>query len=592
MAAGGTVLLGGRYRVLDTLGDGGMARVFRARDERLGRVVAVKILHQHYLAQPEFVRRFEQEARLAASLAHPNIVAIYDVDRQGDTYYIVMEYVEGGSLKGLIARDAPLPLSLAAAITRQLGQALDAAHANGVIHRDIKPENILLTPSYDVKVGDFGIARALTSVGQTATGMVMGSVSYFSPEQAQGKTATAESDLYSSGVVLYEMLTGRLPFAAGNPLATAMQHITQEPAPPRAIVPALPPAVDTVTLTALAKDPARRYHAGAALADALDAAVSTVTTRAGRAAAATGYTTASRAPSRGTKVQPAQPAPTIRTARASSTPRRRAVALPLALLLLFGGGAAYAVMHPSALRALFAGGAAGSGDGVATQPAGVGAATPGVAAPAANGGTASTAATESGAARGTAPPRDPSATVAPATGGKGRSLSPTGVAGGSSQGGVTADIITAMGYTRGVGGVLLPADARDTFAPGSTAYAVFHFHHFPPGAVVRALWTFPSGAHSSYILDRPAAYSWGLQNLGGAGRYTVAAIVNGAPAGSHTFSVTAGASPSTRAQPAAPAQSQGSQLASVGDSVKQDGYGKGHGAKAHDHGGNGPKSGD
>jgi len=241
MVMQGTVL-GGRYHLLDVIGDGGMARVFRAEDARLGRVVAVKILHRHYLAQPEFVRRFEQEARLAAGLSHPNIVAIYDVDRQGDTYYIVMECVEGGSLKGLIARDAPLPLSLAAAIMRQLGQALDAAHARGVVHRDIKPENILLTPSHDVKVGDFGIARALTSPAQTATGMVMGSVSYFSPEQAQGKPATAESDLYSSGIVLYEMLTGRLPFAAGNPVATAMQHITQEPAPPRAIVPALPPA--------------------------------------------------------------------------------------------------------------------------------------------------------------------------------------------------------------------------------------------------------------------------------------------------------------------------------------------------------------
>src|SRR5919204_536925 len=211
-------ILGGRYRLLDVLGDGGMARVFRAQDERLQRIVAVKILHQQYRGQPAFVRRFEQEAQLAASLAHPTIVAIYDLSRDDDTYYIVMEYVAGSSLKEVIAHEGRLPLDRAIVITRQLGQALDFAHSHGVIHRDIKPENILLTPADQVKVSDFGIARALTSAGQTATGIVLGSVSYFSPEQAQGKPATAESDIYSSGIVLYEMLTGRVPFAADPPL--------------------------------------------------------------------------------------------------------------------------------------------------------------------------------------------------------------------------------------------------------------------------------------------------------------------------------------------------------------------------------------
>src|SRR5918912_381704 len=226
-------LLGGRYRLLDVLGDGGMARVFRAQDERLQRIVAVKILHQQYLGQPEFVRRFEQEAQLAAGLAHPAIVAIYDLGHEDDTYYIVMEYVEGSSLKEVIAREGRLPLDRAVPLIRQLGHALDFAHGHGVVHRDIKPENILLTPADQVKVSDFGIARAMTSPGQTATGIVLGSVSYFSPEQAQGQPATAESDIYSSGIVLYEMLTAPVPFAADNPLATAMQHITRQPPPLR-----------------------------------------------------------------------------------------------------------------------------------------------------------------------------------------------------------------------------------------------------------------------------------------------------------------------------------------------------------------------
>src|ERR671934_62313 len=186
-------ILGGRYRLLDVLGDGGMARVFRAQDERLHRSVAVKILHQQYLGQPEFVRRFEQEAQLAASLAHPTIVAIYDLGRDDETHYIVMEYVEGSSLKEVIAREGRLPLDRAIIITRQLGQALDFAHGHGVIHRDIKPENILLTPADQVKVSDFGIARALTSSGQTATGIVLGSVSYFSPARGAHRTRVPSS---------------------------------------------------------------------------------------------------------------------------------------------------------------------------------------------------------------------------------------------------------------------------------------------------------------------------------------------------------------------------------------------------------------
>jgi len=325
MAAGG-MILGGRYRLLEILGDGGTARVFRAQDERLGRVVAVKVLHQQYLGQPDFVRRFQQEAQLAAGLTHPNIVSIYDVDRDDDTYYIVMEYVEGGSLKRLIVREAPLPLSTVIPLMRELGQALDVAHGRGIIHRDIKPENILLTPDHAVKVSDFGIARALTTAGQTATGMVLGSVSYFSPEQAQGQPATAESDLYSSGIVLYEMLTGRLPFTAGNPLATAMQHITQEPAPPRAVVPSLPPAVDTVVLKAIDKNPVRRYHSGVALAAALAALAAAPPARDNTTSAASRAATAvypAHGPARGRRRRAPAPPRARAPAAALGTPGRR-----------------------------------------------------------------------------------------------------------------------------------------------------------------------------------------------------------------------------------------------------------------------------
>ncbi len=259
----------GRYRVVGILGDGGMARVYKAVDERLGRAVAVKALHDYYNSQSAFVARFEQEARLAAGLNHPNIVGVYDIERDDDGHYIVMEYVEGETLKRLVEREAPLALPAATAILRQICLALDYAHARGVVHRDVKPENIFLTPERVVKVGDFGIARALDASTLTPAGMVLGSVSYLAPEQALGQKTTAQSDLYATGVVLYELLTGRLPFVAENALGVAMMHLNEDPAPPSRHNPALPPAVDTVVLTALAKDPARRYRTGADLVDAL-----------------------------------------------------------------------------------------------------------------------------------------------------------------------------------------------------------------------------------------------------------------------------------------------------------------------------------
>ena len=269
------IILDQRYRLLEMIGDGGMARVYRAHDAQLDRIVAVKLLHPTLEDQADVMRRFEREARLVARLSHPHIVAIHDVGRDGETRYLVMEYVASGSLRRLL-RAGPLPLAQVVTIMEQLGQALDVAHAQGVVHRDIKPENVLLTAAGEVKVSDFGIAHALSQEDHATTGttgLMFGSVAYVSPEQALGEPVTARSDVYSSGVMLYEMLTGQPPFAGTSALATAMAHLTQDAAPPRALTPGLPAGVDAVTLRALDKASERRYPSGAALSAALAEAV-------------------------------------------------------------------------------------------------------------------------------------------------------------------------------------------------------------------------------------------------------------------------------------------------------------------------------
>jgi len=268
-------VLNNRYTLLDVIGDGGMARVYRAHDGCLDRVVAVKLPHPALEDQADVMRRFEREARLVARLSHPHIVATYDVGRDGETRYLVMEYVDGGSLGGLL-QAGPLPPARAVAIMEQIGRALDAAHAQGVVHRDIKPENVLLTAAGQVKVSDFGIAHALSQGDQATTGttgLMFGSVAYVAPEQALGEPVTAAADIYSSGALLYAMLTGQPPFTGASPLATAMAHLTQEVRPPRELAPELPVGVDAVTLRALDKEPAQRYPSGAALAEALAAAI-------------------------------------------------------------------------------------------------------------------------------------------------------------------------------------------------------------------------------------------------------------------------------------------------------------------------------
>ena len=262
-------LFDGRYRILRRLGSGGMANVYLAEDEALGRRVAIKILNERYANDDNFIERFNREARSAASLSHPNIVSIYDRGNAEGTYYIAMEVVEGRSLKELILTRGPLPVSQALAYTKQILAALRFAHRHGIIHRDIKPHNVLIGPEGQAKVTDFGIARAGASQ-MTEAGSIMGTAQYLSPEQARGAPVTPASDLYSVGVVLYEMLTGQVPFGGDSAIEIAMKHLNETPKPPSHVRRNIPFELDQVVLRALAKDPEDRYQTAEDLAADLD----------------------------------------------------------------------------------------------------------------------------------------------------------------------------------------------------------------------------------------------------------------------------------------------------------------------------------
>ena len=254
-----TELLDNRYEIIRRLGSGGMADVYLARDTQLGRQVAIKVLYKRYARDDEFVARFRREAQSAAALNHPHIVSIYDRGQAEDSYYIAMEYLEGKSLKDIVVEDGPLDPARAISYAEQILQALRFAHDNDVIHRDIKPHNIVINGRDQVKVTDFGIALAGTSPAMTETGSIIGTAQYLSPEQARGKAVEQSSDLYSLGVVLYEMLTGRVPFEGENPVAIALKHLSDEPVPPQALVPEIPDNLNLVVMRALAKNPRDRY---------------------------------------------------------------------------------------------------------------------------------------------------------------------------------------------------------------------------------------------------------------------------------------------------------------------------------------------
>jgi beta-lactam-binding protein with PASTA domain len=257
-----------RYRVISRLGSGGMADVYLAQDQLLGRQVAVKVLHHHFAEDQEFVERFRREASSAAGLSHPNIVAIFDRGEWNGTYYIAMEYVAGRALKSIVRETGPLEPAVAIDIVIQILRAAQFAHKRGVIHRDLKPHNVIIDEEARARVTDFGIARAGAS-DMTLTGSIMGTAQYLSPEQAQGYAVSGASDLYSVGVILYELLTGMVPFEGETAVAIAFKQVSAVPRPPSELNPALPASLDAVVLRALAKDPERRYADAGELIDAL-----------------------------------------------------------------------------------------------------------------------------------------------------------------------------------------------------------------------------------------------------------------------------------------------------------------------------------
>jgi eukaryotic-like serine/threonine-protein kinase len=264
-----------RYKVLSRLGAGGMADVFLAEDQQLGRNVALKLLHRRFAQDPDFVERFRREAQAAARLQHPNVVGIYDRGAYDDTFYIAMEYLPGRTLKQLIRQEAPLDPIRAIDITIQILKAARFGHRRGVIHRDLKPHNVIIDESDHAKVTDFGIARAGAS-DMTETGSIMGTAQYLSPEQAQGHAVSAGSDLYSIGVVLYEMLTGRVPFDAEAAVTIALKHVAESPSAPTAINPQVPPELEQVVMWSLNKNPSDRPTDADQFIAALEAAKSAI----------------------------------------------------------------------------------------------------------------------------------------------------------------------------------------------------------------------------------------------------------------------------------------------------------------------------
>ncbi|MBQ6440504.1 MAG: Stk1 family PASTA domain-containing Ser/Thr kinase [Mogibacterium sp.] len=252
-------ILSGRYELLEKIGDGGMAVVYKGKDRLLNRYIAVKILRPEFTKDATFVENFKRESQAAAGLSHPNIVGVYDVGREGNINYIVMELIEGDTLNKIIEKEAPMDYRKVIDISKQVASALRIAHKNKIIHRDVKPHNIMVTNDGVVKLADFGIARAVNDATLSTGSKIVGSVHYFSPEQARGNYVDERSDIYSLGIVMYEMLTGKVPFDGDNPVTVALKHINEEIIPPRELEPSIPPALERIVMKATNKFQTNRY---------------------------------------------------------------------------------------------------------------------------------------------------------------------------------------------------------------------------------------------------------------------------------------------------------------------------------------------
>jgi eukaryotic-like serine/threonine-protein kinase len=266
-------VLGDRYQLQDPIGHGGMATIYRARDLRIDRVVAVKVLCEDYSSDLKFVKRFQQEAKAASALQHPNIVQVYDYGLTDGNYYIVMELVEGTDLRRYLRSRGVLAVDRAIIIAHDVALGLGAAHRRRIVHRDVKPQNVLVGKDGSIKLTDFGIVSLYEDIDTerlTTTGMTLGTVHYFAPEQAQGKIVSPAADVYALGIVMYEMLTDHTPFNGNTPVAVAMQHIRDQPAPPCQFNPSLPVALEEIILRCLEKVPEMRFRDGSQLARALE----------------------------------------------------------------------------------------------------------------------------------------------------------------------------------------------------------------------------------------------------------------------------------------------------------------------------------
>src|SRR6476646_8050360 len=272
-------VLSDRYELEELVGTGGMSSVYRAHDRLLDRKVALKVLHQHYSEDEDYVERFRREARAVAALSHPNIVTVIDRGEHAGRQFIVFEYIDGENLKALIQRRGPAPVTTALELAMQIARGLSCAHQQGLVHRDVKPQNILLNGDGQAKVTDFGIARSLdVQHGMTQTGTVLGTSDYIAPEQAQGQRVDEHTDVYSLGVVLYELLTTEVPFPGENFVAVAMRHINEPPPPIRDKRPDVPERVDAAIQRAMAKDPADRFPTMVDFCRELDACLAELST--------------------------------------------------------------------------------------------------------------------------------------------------------------------------------------------------------------------------------------------------------------------------------------------------------------------------